>query len=1327
MIKDKRIYLFLFTSFFLISFYALEIRTSAARDEGVILHDDVLFHPGPVGEVLDQALAESYPAWSSFRQQPDWYDEPVSAGQIIQDASFEETFQLNTSVTLVTVGLAFDWQLPEDGDLFSRARDTGEQLVLYSIEWSHPDNEQIRSQYPEVNNGASYALFAYFDFDEGKLQVWKDTYKKLFGSDPSLSADFSLQSRASDIQPFLSYPFVNPTDSFYAVNSFFDHKYPIYNEEDPDKNNLFRFDGESFSPANVAGVSWYSGHDGTDYNTPEGVPIYAAASGKVSRIDPSFGAVVIEHENGLASVYMHMDVGSITVEMGDEVARGQKLGEASDTGSEGQIHLHFGVRYQDNVHEDLDPFGWWDAESLDPWIDYPDWGRESAWLWRGDEAGDGYLTVDNRESQAQLFRHPYELSNWHRVERGYQGEAWYALQKTYYERFYWAIWGTYIPSPGKYQVQAYWPADPPDNDGDPTSAAKYEIYRRKNGELIVSEVVADQTSSANQWVTLGTYDFERGSAVVILSDVTDDSSQVNKRIYFDAIRWKEVPPTPTPTPTPTSTPTPTPTPTPSYPDIKIQVDQSNEDAGPNPSACQYSTSWNEIYFGQCDNGTLITSGFRFGNVPIPQGAQIVEAFIEFTTDGPYENIPVLVLINGEDSGHAQPFNSTDPPTSRPQTLAHATWDIPPSDRWELGDVRRSPDLSDILQEIVSRQDWSMNNGVAFIFNTKSSGTAQHRRVIGYDRPEWYPGTEHAARLYVTFEGPPPPTFTPTPTDPPPTPTPFPSPTPTQKPICPIEGLLDFLNTKSMSLSKAESPQITGTPTLETPTVLKSMTRAVDMAEFAPLLYRVRDEYLTQTEEGQRYIALFKEYMTEISLILFPDENLYKQGYDVIKAWEPNLRALVDGKGDQVAITEEQVNLVMTFLDALSKEASSELQDTIQAEQKRKPLAEFVGATMEQAWSHVNDRNVSPELTLSGQSSLKEGGSFRGSGSFVDPGSTRWTGLVDYGRGAGFQSLDIYPDQTILLNQVYPENGLFTVTVHIVDEQGAVGESTMQVMVENVAPKVTLHGDLSLDEGDIFTGKGSFEDPGADSWTVTVDYGDGSGPEKLVLKERSFSLEHQFQEDGVYQVQVCVLDDDGGEGCTELSLSVNNLPPIVDAGADQTSEVGQGVAFSGSFVDPGALDTHTITWDFGDEETSEGTLTPTHTYRQPGTFTVTLTVTDDEGAAASDSLIVKVNQPPPLRKIVLSDRWDADCLSLNLDNGDYTWYTEDGTVYSGKVEIIKRNQMILFRSSWRGGQYLQGYLFLEREFGAARLRVGRWFGRDWFFVIDMDYMKPQTCK
>lgn len=151
------------------------------------MSENLLFLPGSNGEVLDQALAETYPTWASFRQQPDWYNEPVTAGQIIQDASVEETFQMNATVTLVTVGLELNWQLPDDGDLFSKARNTGEQLVLNSLEWSHPDNEHIRSQHPEVRNGATYALYKYFDFNKVALQEWCESYIALFGKSPIIS------------------------------------------------------------------------------------------------------------------------------------------------------------------------------------------------------------------------------------------------------------------------------------------------------------------------------------------------------------------------------------------------------------------------------------------------------------------------------------------------------------------------------------------------------------------------------------------------------------------------------------------------------------------------------------------------------------------------------------------------------------------------------------------------------------------------------------------------------------------------------------------------------------------------------------------------------------------------------------------------------------------------------------------------------------------------------------------------------------------------------------------------------------------------------------
>jgi PKD repeat protein len=66
-----------------------------------------------------------------------------------------------------------------------------------------------------------------------------------------------------------------------------------------------------------------------------------------------------------------------------------------------------------------------------------------------------------------------------------------------------------------------------------------------------------------------------------------------------------------------------------------------------------------------------------------------------------------------------------------------------------------------------------------------------------------------------------------------------------------------------------------------------------------------------------------------------------------------------------------------------------------------------------------------------------------------------------------------------------------------------------------------------------------------------------------------------------------------------------------------------VNVSASFADAGTFDTHTAVWDWGDATSSVGTVSETngagtvsgsHVYTAAGVYTVTLTVTDDDGAA-----------------------------------------------------------------------------------------------------------------
>ncbi len=130
----------------------------------------------------------------------------------------------------------------------------------------------------------------------------------------------------------------------------------------------------------------------------------------------------------------------------------------------------------------------------------------------------------------------------------------------------------------------------------------------------------------------------------------------------------------------------------------------------------------ELVFDGPGNQTV---GLRFANIGIPQGAVILNAYVQFTVDEVNTGATNLV-VQGHDVDNSATFTTANfNVSSRARTNQSVGW-VPPL--WPTvgasGVDQRTPALAPIIQEIISRPLWTSGNALSLIITGTGERTAE---------------------------------------------------------------------------------------------------------------------------------------------------------------------------------------------------------------------------------------------------------------------------------------------------------------------------------------------------------------------------------------------------------------------------------------------------------------------------------------------------------------------------------------------------------------------------------------------------------------------------
>jgi len=189
--------------------------------------------------------------------------------------------------------------------------------------------------------------------------------------------------------------------------------------------------------------------------------------------------------------------------------------------------------------------------------------------------------------------------------------------------------------------------------------------------------------------------------------------------------------------------------------VDVEVSEENDSVEEQGNGSMYLSSSD---IEMISDGNVFV-GLRFQNLVIPKDSFITIAYIQFTVDET-NNSDGTLIIEGDDSGNAAQFDDTDNNVSgRPRTTSSTDWQLEDTNAWNtVGETQNSADISEIVEDIVARADWSSGNSMVFIISgtgnrvaTSWEGTSLHVEWTDVAKPRISVDPENSLGVW-SYEG-----------------------------------------------------------------------------------------------------------------------------------------------------------------------------------------------------------------------------------------------------------------------------------------------------------------------------------------------------------------------------------------------------------------------------------------------------------------------------------------------------------------------------------------------------------------------------------------------